>query len=112
MTTHHSQQQDDRDEAADRWHVDKSISLPMVVGFCLQIIAATWYAAHQDARITDHDRRIVKLETLADDRGTLRDTQNTRISEAISEVKERMARMDASLAALARQQEREPQSRR
>lgn len=86
----------------DGWHFDRGISLGLILAIGANFATVVWYAGHADARISDHERRIVHLEAAVDQQNKELVDQNRQLAAAVADMRERLARMEASLSMLAK----------
>lgn len=85
------------DAQAPGFRIDKSISIALIVGILAQSASGAWYASEAFSRIADTERRVAALEAKFEARSTLRDQQQQTIYSALSDIKERLARIEPAV---------------
>lgn len=84
------------ENGAEVWRLDRKVPLTVVTVVVGNLLAGIWFAAQSSYTQADHARRIATLELRAD--GQSRDLQ-----QLLLELRERMARIEARLEAMSRE---------
>jgi hypothetical protein len=84
------------DNGAEAWRLDRKVPLTFVVMLAGNLLAGIWFAAQSSHTQADHARRIAALEARAD-------SQSRELQQLLLELRERMARIEARLEAISRE---------
>ena len=86
----------------DKWHIDRTINLPMLIAFLGYIVFATWYASKADSRIetnVQHTQEVeAKVIALALEAKGERDRTSNDIGELKGKVTEIGTKVDILLS--------------
>jgi hypothetical protein len=85
---------------------DRVALAALAVTLLSQGAIGTWAASGAFSRISDNTRRIAVLEARADQESADRDRQNLAVLAALSDLRERTARIEASVSVLSEQRNR------
>lgn len=50
-------------KSQDKWHIDKSISITLIILFLTQAVAGLWWVSSESSTINSNTRRIENIET-------------------------------------------------
>lgn len=73
---------------SDSWHLDKRVPIGFILALLVQSAGIVWWGAGLDGQVNDHDRRIVGLERVDDDR-----------IDEMNAIEGRLSRLEANSAA-------------
>ncbi|MBB3175427.1 hypothetical protein FHR90_003282 [Endobacter medicaginis] len=84
------------DDASGPFHFKRGIDIAVAITLALQILAGTWYASAANARLANHEIRIVALEKSSAE-------TVDKLTTAILDIDVRLARIETQLASVQRQ---------
>jgi len=98
----------DRERLAE-WHLDRRVSIALILMLCAQIATAAWYASKTDSRISTLEEHYFELAADTTENRQFQIDQRVRVwervnaqSEAQNEFGAQMARLEAQLDYISR----------
>ena len=91
-----------RNRPREPWHLDKKVTLGVIIFLIAQTVSGIWYASEMVSMIRDHERRLLiaeAFEARADDNGAKISDRLGRLEERSTMVSETLKHIEGMLEA-------------
>lgn len=79
------------------WQIDRSVGIAIILGIVGQLGTGLWYAAGASSQLSEHEKRLTHIEIVIDDRTKARDEQMGQLTNALGELRERLASIESGV---------------